>query len=214
MATDLQAAMIKAIATNEFTQVNGAEPDTQGDIGWVWADGIIEDAQDKGVFASLVNAGLAEHSGHKGRDAAVTLTAAGFEAYKSLQPKESKVAQHNLDTKRINMPICGALTEVTMVARRGSVLYGVCLTAFNDVSFLQLLESDESLEVVKRTDTITFRELQNKEESAIDHNIRVTVHCFAANAYLIDAFPGIEARLCAKVKALIASIPPAEAFDF
>lgn len=84
MATDLQAQMIKAIATSEFTEVNGAVPKQRSDIGWVWADCIIENSQDKGVFTSLINAGLAEHCGNKGRDAGVTLTEAGFEVYKSL----------------------------------------------------------------------------------------------------------------------------------
>jgi len=84
MTTPLQTEMIKAIATSEFTEVNGAEPTSVSDIGWVWADMIIDNAQDKGVFTSLVNAGLAEHSGNKGRDACVTLTEAGFQVYKSL----------------------------------------------------------------------------------------------------------------------------------
>ena len=83
MTTPLQAAMLHKIARNEFTAVNSAEPSTLADIGWVWADCVIEDAEDKGVFTSLVNAGLAKHSGNKGRDAGVTLTQAGFDAYKA-----------------------------------------------------------------------------------------------------------------------------------
>lgn len=82
--TPLQAAMLRKIARSEFTTVNCAEPETLEDIGWVWADCIIEDAEDKGVFTSLQNAGLAEHSGGPKRDAGVTLTEAGFAAYKSL----------------------------------------------------------------------------------------------------------------------------------
>ena len=84
MTTPLQNAMLKKIARNEFTSVNSCEPETLGDIGWVWADCVIEDSQDKGVFTSLINAGLVKHSGNKGRDASVTLTEAGFVAYKSL----------------------------------------------------------------------------------------------------------------------------------
>lgn len=82
--TPLQAAMIKKIALSEFTSLNGGEPESLNDIGWVWADCTIEDAQDKGVFTSLMNAGLVEHSGGPKRDAGVTLTQAGFEVYKSL----------------------------------------------------------------------------------------------------------------------------------
>lgn len=81
MTTALQTSMIKAIARSEFTAVNGAKPDSLADIGWVWADCVIETAEDKGVFTSLVNAGLAQHCGSKGRDASVTLTQAGFDAY-------------------------------------------------------------------------------------------------------------------------------------
>ena len=82
--TPLQAAMLKKIALNDFTKVNGAEPETNADIDWVWANTVIEDAQDKGVFTSLLNAGLVQHCGNKGRDACVTLTQAGFDAYKNL----------------------------------------------------------------------------------------------------------------------------------
>ena len=82
--TELQSKMIRAIAESEYTSVNGAVPECLEDIDWVWANTIIYDAEDKGVFTSLVNAGLVDHSGHKGEDASVTLTAAGFTAYQSL----------------------------------------------------------------------------------------------------------------------------------
>lgn len=78
--TNLQIDMITKIARDLYTEVNGGEPKDLSDIGWVWATGIIEDAQDKGVFTSLVNAGLALHDGQK-RDACVTLTEAGFKQY-------------------------------------------------------------------------------------------------------------------------------------
>ena len=81
--TILESKMIEKIAESEFTDINGDIPDSVDDIGWVWADIIIEDAEDKGVFTSLNKKGLVEHSG-KGRDAVVTLTQSGFEVYKSL----------------------------------------------------------------------------------------------------------------------------------
>ena len=56
---------------------------TNDDVGYIWADCIIEDATDKGVFTSLLNAGMVEHGG-KGRDAAVNLTDAGFAEYKRI----------------------------------------------------------------------------------------------------------------------------------
>lgn len=78
-----QANMINAIAFSEFTPVNGDHPGSLADIDWVWADDIIQTAADKGTFTSLVNAGLAKHNGHEGRDACVTLTEKGFSVFES-----------------------------------------------------------------------------------------------------------------------------------
>lgn len=83
MTTKLQQNMLTAIALSEYTPVNGSEPETNDDVGEVWANTIIYDAQDKGVFTSLLNAGLVKHSG-TGRDAVVSLTDAGFAEYKRL----------------------------------------------------------------------------------------------------------------------------------
>ena len=82
MTTELQAKMLKAIATDDLTPVSGAEPGSHEDAT-TFADMVIEDAQDKGVFTSLLNADLVWHSG-KGRDAVVGLTVKGFAAYKTL----------------------------------------------------------------------------------------------------------------------------------
>ena len=64
--TPHQAAMLKKITTDEMTCVNGAEPESIEHTE-TWDDGIIETAQDKGVFTSLLNARLVSHIG-KGRD--------------------------------------------------------------------------------------------------------------------------------------------------
>jgi hypothetical protein len=82
MTTELQNKMLSKIAECEFQPTNGSAPASFSELDWVWADVIIEDAEDKGVFTSLVNAGLAEHSGNRGRDAGVRLTEAGFNAYR------------------------------------------------------------------------------------------------------------------------------------
>lgn len=82
MTTALQAAMLKKIATNEFSPVNGAEPESRFEAE-TFADCVIESAEDKGVFTSMLNANLVWHDG-KGRDAVVGLTEAGFTTYKSL----------------------------------------------------------------------------------------------------------------------------------
>lgn len=87
MATMLQTAMLNKIARSEFTEQNGGYPETNDEIGSVWADCIIEDAEDKGVFTSMLNAGLVAHSG-KGRDAVVWLTDAGFAEWQKAYPKQ------------------------------------------------------------------------------------------------------------------------------
>lgn len=82
MTTKLQAEMLTRIARDELTELNGAEPNKAREAS-TWADCVIEDAQDKGTFTSLLNADLVWHAG-KGRDAVVGLTEAGFAAYKAL----------------------------------------------------------------------------------------------------------------------------------
>jgi hypothetical protein len=48
-----------------------------------WQEMIIETAQDKGVFTSLLNSGLVWSNG-RGKEAACGLTDSGFAAYKAL----------------------------------------------------------------------------------------------------------------------------------
>jgi hypothetical protein len=85
MTTKLQNQMLIKIAESEFQPTGGSVPGSFDDLDWVWADCIIEDAEDKGVFTSLQNAGLVKHSGHKGRDAAVCLTLDGFNEYSNIK---------------------------------------------------------------------------------------------------------------------------------
>lgn len=81
MNTELQAAMLDKITRAESGAYWGDEPECLEDIGWVWADEIIESEEDKAVFASLITAGFALQTG-EGKEAAVTLTDEGFSAYK------------------------------------------------------------------------------------------------------------------------------------
>jgi hypothetical protein len=84
--TELQAAMIKKIARDEMTCLNGGEPSNVAETE-TWANGVIETPQDKGVFTSLLNAGLVWHQKEidHGQDASfLGLTEAGFTVYKSL----------------------------------------------------------------------------------------------------------------------------------
>lgn len=80
--TELQAKMLRKIALDDYTPLNGAEPESHEDTS-TWAEMIIESPQDKGVFTSLMNAGLVWRA-EDGKDSTVGLTEAGFEAYKNL----------------------------------------------------------------------------------------------------------------------------------
>lgn len=82
--TPLQAKMMDAIASDELTPLNGARPTSKGDAT-TFADMVIETSADKGVFTSLMNAGLVWHSG-KGRDAVVGLTDKGFDEWLAAFP--------------------------------------------------------------------------------------------------------------------------------
>lgn len=83
----LQTAMLNKIARSEFSEMNGGYPNNNSDVGSIWADVIIEDSEDKGVFTSMLNAGLVAHGG-KGRDATVWLTDAGFAEWQKAYPKQ------------------------------------------------------------------------------------------------------------------------------
>jgi len=82
--TKLQANMIRKIAESEYNILNGRAPSTLDDVGEIWASAIIMTAEDKGVFTSLLNAGLVHHWGAGSSDAVVQLSEAGFSAYKSI----------------------------------------------------------------------------------------------------------------------------------
>ena len=80
--TTLQMAMIKKIAENDYTATNGRKPETLDDIGEVWANCVIEDAQDKGVFTTLLSANLVTHRTYKNKsDNSVSLTQKGLNIY-------------------------------------------------------------------------------------------------------------------------------------
>jgi len=83
MATPLQLSMLEDIIHSEYQPTNGGATDNFDDLDWVWAEFIIRTQQDKGTFASLVNAGWAEHNGHEDKaDACVRVTREGFDEYK------------------------------------------------------------------------------------------------------------------------------------
>lgn len=83
MTTKLQSEMIVAIAECLYTTVNGARPKTKEET-YTWRDQHVDNAQSKGVFTSLMNAGLA-FSEHEGSDGIIGLTDAGFAEYNKIK---------------------------------------------------------------------------------------------------------------------------------
>lgn len=81
--TQLELDMIESIAYSDYTNINGAEPKTIDDIGWVWANCIIESKSQGGTFASLLKKGLAKHTGFNDDDDCVTLTESGFKVFQN-----------------------------------------------------------------------------------------------------------------------------------
>jgi hypothetical protein len=98
--TPLEALMLQKIARNEYTQLNGAEPETTDDT-CTYADVIMETPQDKGVFTSLLKKGLVLHWDYRtpqdrsARENLCRLSDIGFVAYKKLfpQPKDPQEEQ-------------------------------------------------------------------------------------------------------------------------
>ena len=88
--TELQLNLLSKIVESEYTEFNGNvkallesnEPVYSG----VWTSTIIENAQDKGTFVSLKNAGYVWHEG-VGQDSLVGLTESGFEIVKEFYGK-------------------------------------------------------------------------------------------------------------------------------
>ena len=81
--TPLQTALLNKIATSETNTANG-NPQSHLETK-TWANQMIETAEDKGVFSSLVKEGLVEHH-HNGcgnqYDATLGMTVDGFAAWK------------------------------------------------------------------------------------------------------------------------------------
>ena len=85
MTTELQTKMLVAIAESEFNAVGGDIPKNKEDAQ-TWAEMVIETAQDKGVFTSMLNADLVYHV-QDGKDSICGLTAKGFEEYQRIKSK-------------------------------------------------------------------------------------------------------------------------------
>jgi hypothetical protein len=80
MTTKLQNEMLNKMAGHEW---GSASPLEWADEVQVWASEIIETPKDKGVFTSLINAGLTYHF-RDGRNSRVGMTESGFAAWKAI----------------------------------------------------------------------------------------------------------------------------------
>ena len=114
-------------------------------------------------------------------------------------------------TKTVTVNISKVPTEVTLIAKRGLILYGVCLTADHRIAFLRLLETPDEI-VIDDMTTIRHSELL-REQRLIDNHIQVSVSCFVSNAFIADV-PDIKKRVEAKVRELVTQIPKTEIFNF
>jgi len=89
--TPLEYDMLKKIALNEYTTLNGAEPDT-ADQSSCWMDCIVESKSDGAIFISLSKKGLINYFKDKEepRESICELTNLGLAAYKKITANEKK----------------------------------------------------------------------------------------------------------------------------
>ncbi len=85
--TELERKLLRNIAENEYAPLNGGAPEKYDDTGAVWSNSLecgpesIKKQQVAGVVSSLLRKGLVHQEG-AGRDATVSLTREGFQAYR------------------------------------------------------------------------------------------------------------------------------------
>jgi len=119
--------------------------------------------------------------------------------------------------RTVIVPISGIDTDVTIIAKRGAVLYGYCVTPMHSIALLELLEipagSMGSNFEIKEMKKITIHEL-HREEHLIKNNVQVTVSCFVGNAHLEEQFPELKAKLTAKLLELAKQVEPAQVYNF
>ena len=83
--TELQLKLLSKIVEDDYTSFNGNAKalleSNDPNESTTWASSILETAQDKGTFTSLLNADLVWHTS-EGRESKVGLTKTGFEVVK------------------------------------------------------------------------------------------------------------------------------------
>ena len=86
----LQMAMLSNVVESEYTawfgNAHGLIEEADSYSSAVWTSVIVQNAQDKGVLTSLINAGLMWHE-HTGDDSLVGLTDAGFDVMREFYNK-------------------------------------------------------------------------------------------------------------------------------
>jgi hypothetical protein len=88
--TELQYNLLVKMLEDDFTNFNGDAKalleSNDPNESTTWASGVLETAQDKGTFTSLLNADLVWHTS-EGRESKVGFTASGFEIMKEFYGK-------------------------------------------------------------------------------------------------------------------------------
>ena len=88
--TELQFNLLSKIVEDDYTNFNGNAKalleSNDPNESTTWASSILETAQDKGTFTSLLNADLVWHTS-EGRESKVGLTETGFEIMKEFYGK-------------------------------------------------------------------------------------------------------------------------------
>lgn len=120
--------------------------------------------------------------------------------------------------RTVIVKLSGIDTDVTVVAKRGAVLYGYCVTPRHSIALVELLQIPDgqggSTFKVEEMKSTTIHELLRDDKRLIENNLRVSVRVFVGNAHLKEQFPELEAKLTAKVLELANQIQPAEVYNF
>lgn len=111
--------------------------------------------------------------------------------------------------KTITTQFSGIPTDVSIIAQRGDMMYGIAMTPHLNIALANFLITDNGMEITVKN-TIYFNEIMN-ESPSFKNNVLVTVGVFLGNAYLRD-IPGVMDSVVEKVHALVKAMPKVEVF--
>jgi hypothetical protein len=81
--------ILRQIALSDYTSVNGAEPMAVSDIGMIWTNCVVSNAKETKALTDLIAEGFVVADDGRGAESCVTLTQAGFSAYKLIPEVEA-----------------------------------------------------------------------------------------------------------------------------